>query len=101
MVKIRLGHETCRLPTPPQPERGYDSQCRRSIGDSAIRIDNATNPQVVVLGGILSTTRNMSLYLLRETLQPMLFPDTGISMEVLPARHPLSIPLCGGYDSCI
>ena len=55
----------------------------------------------VVLGGILNTTWDVFLNLLRETFQPLLFPDTIISREVLPVRHPLSIPLCGGYDSCL
>jgi len=40
----------------PQPEKGYNSQCRRIIGDVVIRIDNTTNPEVMVLGGILSKT---------------------------------------------
>ena len=74
-----------------------DPGCRRIVGDAAIRIGNvvadlcnAVDPEVVVLGGILSTTEDVFLEPLRETLQRMLFPDAMVPMEVLPARYPIT-----------
>ncbi|OZG48967.1 ROK family transcriptional regulator [Bombiscardovia coagulans] len=74
-----------------------DPGCRRIVADAAIRIGNvvadlcnAVDPQVVILGGMLSATGSVFLDPLQETLQRMLFPDAMVPMEVLPARYPIT-----------
>lgn len=79
-----------------------DPGCRRIVADAAIRIGNvvadlcnAVDPEVVVLGGILSTTGSVFLDPLQETLHRMLFPDAMVPMEVFPARYPITGPALG------
>lgn len=82
-----MGHVSGCHPAQPQPRKGSDGRCRLIIGDSAIRIGNAMNPEVVVLAGILNTTEYVFLEPLRETLRGMFSPDTTVCIKVLPARY--------------
>jgi predicted NBD/HSP70 family sugar kinase len=80
-----------------------DPGCRRVVSDAALRIGSVAanlcicvDPEIVVLGGILSTTAEVFLDPLRESLHRLLFPDALTPMQVKVAGYPIFNAAMGG-----
>jgi predicted NBD/HSP70 family sugar kinase len=80
-----------------------DPGCRRVVSDAALRIGSVAadlcicvDPEIVVLGGTLSTTGDVFLDPFRESLQRLLFPDALTPMQVRSAAHPVFNAAIGG-----
>lgn len=79
-----------------------DPGCRKVISDAAIRIGDvcadlciSVDPEVVVLGGMLSEAGDDFRKPFSQALQRLLFPFVVKPIQVIPARYPMDGPSLG------
>lgn len=93
LLEVTHGHLT--MEDLVQKANDGDVGCRRVIEDAAMRVGDVTattciafDPELIVIGGLLSQSGDAFSEPFSESLQRKLFPNVMSAIEVIPAKYP-------------